>query len=263
MAGTFSNRKVARAARAGGSRRRSDRPYGFYFTCLLIVILGSVTVWYSIHEKEASTNYGSTPPLAPIPNPNDENNPLRPGDHWYEAVGFYTCDKFAPNINNPANPYGLSTNNDGVIHIAPFQRKYAGHNSTLGLFAKAVGLKVSLKGFQLPGDKTSYMPGPSCNGKPGEFIMKEWTNASDPGSSKVIKADPNDVLLEDNHAVVLAWVPQGTDQKDIPLPPSAPNLASVKASEQAGSGSTGTTPSSTPVPVSPTPASTPPTSAAK
>ena len=270
MAGSLPNsRKVARAARTGGSRRKSGGPgarsYGWYAILALVVVVGVGSVWYSRSERLDASTPGSTPPLAPAVSSTGQLT--RSGDHWTEAVGVYTCTAYAPNINVTKNPYGLSTKNDGIIHIAPLQKKYAGHNATVGLFAKAVGMNLDLDSFQLPGDTKDYKPGTKCDTSDGQLLVKEWSNATDESTGKVIKSDPRDLLVKNNAAIAIAWVPKNFDAANLKLPASAPNLASAAAADaQAAQGTTTTTiPSTaatTATTVAPAGTTTPPTTKA-
>lgn len=238
MVGSPSNKKVARAARTGGGRRRDPNSYSWYALMVVIVIVGTILVVVSRNDRLSTTNYGSTAPLAP--------SPTRTGDHWVEAFGMYVCDKFVPNINSSNDPYGIATQNDGVIHIHPYERKYAGHNATLGLFAKAMTMKLERDQFSVPGDKT-YAPGTKCGDQDGELVVKEWSKASDGSTGKVVRSNPKNLLLKNDAALVLAWVPKG--KTDIPLPPSAADLPKIAAADEAaaqGSGGGSTTTSAPP-----------------
>lgn len=222
MVGTPSSRKVARAARtSSGRRRNASAPVGWYTTIAIIVIGGIALVTFSRQERLDATNPGSTPPLAPSVN--------RAGDNWLEAYGVYVCDKFLPNINSTNNPYGISTNNDGVIHISPFEKKYAGHNATVGRFGKAVDLEVTRTSVQMPGDPKTYKSGEKCGDKDGKFVVKEWTDAKNNDTGTEVKSDPARLLLKDKAAVVFAYVPHDMNVKDIPLPESASKLEAIAA----------------------------------
>jgi len=246
MAGSFSSKKVARAARTGGGPRRGgNADYGYYAVLLVIAILGTLTVVASRNERLSAKDPGSTPPLAPSEN--------RSGDRWYEAYGVYICDKFLPNIDNDNDPYGLSTKNDGIIYIHPFQKEYAGRNSTFGRFALAVDLKMDRDSIQLAGDPTEYKEGSSkCGDKDGEVVVKQWDNAKDDKTGEIREGDPNTVLLGNNHAVVVAFVPKG--ERNIPLPPSVAALDGAPAKEAEQGAAPSATGSSTPVPGGQSPA---------
>jgi hypothetical protein len=232
MVGTSGNRKVARAARtSSGRRRNASAPIGYYSTLVIIALLGSALVFFSRQERLDESNPGSTPPLAPAVK--SDGSLERPGDNWFEAYGVYICDKYVPNIDSPNNPYGINTLNDGVIHISPFEKRYAGHNATLGLFAKAVELKVDRTSVKLPTEDKTWKSGEKCGDKSGKFVVKEWTDAKDNGTGKEVKSDPARLLLKDNAAVAIAYIPDDMKWEDIPLPESASKLEEVKAKAQA------------------------------
>lgn len=239
MAGNFSSKKVARAARTGGGRRRmpGSTSYGWYALLAVIVITGTVLVGFSRHERLDASNPGSTPPLAP--------SPTRAGDNWYQAYGVYICDKFVPPINNDADPYGIATKNDGVIRIHPFERKYAGNNATLGLFGKAVGMKIDRDTLEIPNDPKKYGAGEKCGDKDGELVVKEWENAKDDATGKIVESNPKNLRLRDGGAITIAFMPNG--EKNIPLPPSAGTIDQVKAADQAAAAATGPAESEVPV----------------
>lgn len=236
MAGSFSNRKVARAARTGGGPRRSGgTAYGWLSVWLILAILGATLVVFSRNERLDAQDPGSTPPLAP--------SETRSGDRWFEAYGVYLCDKFAPNIDNANDPYGIRTENDGVIRITPYEKQYAGKNATLGRFARAVDLEIDEDSVQLPNDSTEYGPDSRCGDRPGELVVKEWENPADPASGRVVEGDPRDLLLKNNAAVTIAFVPEG--EQNIPQPPSVPTLgqvATTDAAQQAAAGGGGGAP---------------------
>jgi hypothetical protein len=229
----------------------------------IIVVLGASLVFFSRQDRLDASNPGSTPPLAPVVD--SSGNLTRAGDNWFEAYGVYICDKYVANINNTNNPYGISTDNDGIIHISPFQKKYAGHNSTLNLFNKAIGLKVDRTSVQLPDDPKVWKSGEKCGDKNGKFVVKEWTDAKNNDTGKEIKSDPKRLLLKNNAAVAIAYIPDDKDVKDIPLPDSASHLEEAAAKATAAdAGTADTTATTAPADTSATtaPATTTPTTAA-
>jgi hypothetical protein len=231
MAGISSNKKVARAARtASGRRRNSNSPIGWYSVLAIIVILGVGLVTFSRQERLDASNPGSTPPLAASAD--------RPGDHWHEAYGIYICDKYVANIDNAENPYGIYTENDGIIHVTPFEKKYAGHNATIDLFAKAVDLKVDRNSVQPPGDPKVYKAGEKCGDKNGKYVVKEWSDATKADSGQELKSNPRSLKLQDKHAIAFAFVPEDMKVEDIPLPPSASTIEATIAKEAAAGAAT-------------------------
>ena len=164
-------------------------------------------------------------------------------------------------IRDSNNPYGISTENDGIIHISPFQKKYAGHNANLNLFNKTIGLKVDRTSVQLPNDPKVWKSGEKCGDKDGKFVVKEWTDAKNNDSGKEVKSDPKRLLLKNNAAIAIAYIPDDKDVKDIPLPDSAAHLEEAAAKAAASSGDTGDTTATT-APADTTATTTTPTTAA-
>lgn len=248
MAGSPLNKKVTRVARTGGSRRRNfnSTSYGYYALLTAIVLLGSSLVAFSRHERLDANNPGTTPPLAPTPD--------RPGDQWFEAYGVYICDKFVPNFNDETDSTGITTKNDGVIHIHPFEKKFAGRNAKVELFAEAVEMKIEQDHIQVPGDAKVYKTGTEkCGDKDAELVVKEWTNAKDDTTGKIVKGNPKNLLLKNNAAVTFAFVPKG--ETNIQLPPSAATLDKVAEAEKAAAAAqtdTGATPDAATTPSSDT-----------
>ena len=122
MGKASSSKKVARAARAGGRRKvRGQRGLVFPVAIVLVAALGLALIFYARNENQASAA------TAPIANQ----------DHWHTAYGVYICDKFITAFphgldQNAADPLGIHSHGDGVIHIHPFSSTTSGKNATLG-----------------------------------------------------------------------------------------------------------------------------------
>src|SRR5581483_3656798 len=98
-----SAKKVARAAGLGGGRAYGARPpYGYYFSVLVLLLLGVIGVYnareYLNHKNAPNANHppvvGQSPP-------------------WHMAYGIDICGRFVPNIKADKNPHGLTTKGDG------------------------------------------------------------------------------------------------------------------------------------------------------
>jgi len=81
----------------------------FPIAIVLVAALGLVLIFYARNENQASAA------TAPIANQ----------DHWHAAYGVYICDKFIDSFQhgadpNAADPLGIHSHGDGVIHIHPF-----------------------------------------------------------------------------------------------------------------------------------------------
>src|SRR3954453_23045374 len=106
MGKASSSKKVARAARAGGSSKGNRRQWLFPLGIFLIVVIGvSIVVVARSSNKEASA-------VAPAV-----------CDHYHNAFGIFVCDKYLPALVDSTAPasLGIHTHGEGIIHIHPFQ----------------------------------------------------------------------------------------------------------------------------------------------
>ena len=209
MGKASSSKKVARAARTGGGRtRRGSSSWLWPSLLAVIVVLGTAGVVYSREQRQPDTSR----PLA--------SGGGKQGDHWHAAIGFYVCGTFQPNISAAADPLGIHTHDDGVVHIHPFLSRSAGKNAKLGVFFDTVGAKVTSTQLKLPGQDTKKN-GQKCGDKDANVQVKIWASRNADEKGTLFKGDPADIRLTDNQLITVAFVPDGTD---IPKPPSEPQL---------------------------------------
>ena len=206
---------MARAASTGGGRTsRGARPWGWYLSMGLVVLLGTVTIVTSRNERQAASN----PLKSEKPRPADRSKNFT-GDHWHAAYGIYLCDGFQPPITSDKDPQGIHTHNDGVIHIHPFTRVVSGRRATFGVFADTVGLSVSEDRVKVPGGK-SYKNGDKCGKKKGE--VQVFLN----GDKRL--GDPKKIRLRNRDLLVIAFAPAGAEfPKEPPTKSQLDNLSDV------------------------------------
>ncbi|MGH9122629.1 MAG: hypothetical protein ACRDYC_11940 [Acidimicrobiales bacterium] len=173
---------------------------------ILIVVIGVVGTVVSRDRRLTQIANGGTVP------------PEVGGTPWNEALGIYLCGSFAPNITIAKDPFGIDTQSDGVIHIAPTDKSVAGENATLGKFASAVVMTLNAAEIQLPGGKL-YQNGDNCEGGKGQIYVKMFAYPGAP-SGTLLNQDPRTVKLEDQAMLTIAFVPPSLKNK-IPAPPSA------------------------------------------
>jgi hypothetical protein len=238
MGKASSSKKVARAATTGGGRTgRGRRPWAWYLSIGLVVVLGVgiIAVSRDQRKEELAAGASSEPPLV--------NR-----DHWHAAYGIYVCDRFLGNIQSQRDPKGIHTHADGVIHIHPFVRSAAGRNATLGVFADAVGMKLSDSRVKI-GSQSWSENKTKCDGKLAQLQVKV--------NDQLVVNDIRGIRLQDRDLITIAMVPRGAD---IPPPPSAPNLNNL--SDVPGGGATSTVPLAPPTTAGEQPPATePPTTA--
>lgn len=232
------SKKVARAAGTGGGRTSRGRiPWTYYGAILLVIVLGLVgTVVSKDRRTNQINNAGTSAPAV--------------GTVWNEAIAFYLCGSFAPNVPQAkSDPYGLTTTGDGIMHIAPTKKSAAGKNATLGKWASANNVTLSAAQVKVPKSKL-YTAGEACEGGKGQVYVKQFAYAGDP-AGVLLKGNPDSVHLQDQLELVVAFVPPSKSSK-IPGPP-AEIVAKLKS--LAASTTTTTTTTTTPGATTTAPAS--------
>ena len=217
MAKPSSSKKVQRAARtaAGSKGARERRELGFPLALAVVVILGVALVVFARSSR--------TPAASP-----------RVGnDHWHSAYAIYDCDQFLPAFTSAADPDGIHSHQDGVVHIHPWNSSAAGDQADLDVFFEAMGARITDDEISGPGIGV-LEAGSDCNGEPTVIRAVRFTQvdpdpdapgADEPVStlSEIYEAtdtysdDFGDVrLLGDLEAFTFARVPVGAE---IPPPP--------------------------------------------
>jgi hypothetical protein len=225
MGKASSNKKVARAAKAGGGRARAAGERNIFFPTALaaVVVLGVLLVVYAREERSAVALEA----------------PLAFEDHWHAAYGIYVCDGFVPALPEYTAPQngGNHTHGDGLIHIHPFSPARSGENATLVNWIADAGAvlgggdDLSEDSLGVPGAE-SYVEGEdTCDGLEGDPVVQVavWDTAfaaaqgEDP--DRVVTEDFGSIRFEDDGmAFTIAFAPS---EADIPAPPSLDNLAGV------------------------------------
>jgi hypothetical protein len=225
MGKASSNKKVARAAKAGGGRARAAGERNILFPTALaaVVILGTVLVVYARDERSAEALKA----------------PLAFDDHWHSAYGIYVCDEFVPDLPEFEAPQngGNHTHGDGLLHIHPFSPARSGENATLvNWFADAGevlggGDQLAEDTLGVPGGETYVEGEDSCDGVEGNPIVQVavWDTAfaaaegEDP--DRVVTEDFGSIRFEDDGmAFTIAFAPSDAE---LPAPPSLEGLAGV------------------------------------
>ncbi|MBA2282423.1 MAG: hypothetical protein H0W25_14525 [Acidimicrobiia bacterium] len=181
MGKASSAKKVARAARAGGTRRPGQRrALGFPLLISSVVILGVSLVLFARGSREANA--------APISQASD---PVE-FDHWHAAYGVYDCDHFlfdgsaegGPFLTDfSGDPLGIHTHDDGIVHIHPFQDSAGGRNARLTLWFQDVNISAGNEVVTFPDgtswDEASKTCGADDAAQPGQIVIAKWAEAQD------------------------------------------------------------------------------------
>ena len=228
MAQPSSSKKVQRAARAAAASKGTPerRELGFPLALAVVAILGVALVVFA----RSSRTPASVPRVG--------------NDHWHSAYAVYDCDRFLPAFTSAADPDGIHSHQDGVVHIHPWNSSAAGERADLDVFFESMGARMTDDEISGPGIGV-LEAGSDCNGEPTviravRFVRidpdPEAPGADDPvtGLSDIFEAaeeftdDFADIrLLGDLEAFTLARVPAGAE---IPPPPDARLQTALAAS---------------------------------
>jgi hypothetical protein len=212
---------------------RSTQGLLFPVALAVAVVLGIGLIVYARNENQAAATV----------------HPVL-GDHWHAAYGVYICDKFLPPFSkgsdpNAADPLGIHSHGDGVIHIHPFSSETAGKNAKLGKYLDWEGAKLSSSELQLPNNGGTYKNGDKCpNGKTGNLKVLVWDNVqTNNGDPKVFVTDFSNIRFTgDGMGITIAFVPDDADLSKL-KPPTAGNLAALGGAD---SGTATTAPTTVP-----------------
>ncbi|MDG2908809.1 MAG: hypothetical protein P6D49_11000 [Acidimicrobiales bacterium] len=193
MARGDSGNKVARAARAGaGGGTGERRALGFPLALALVVILGVALVAFARSGREATA--------AP-----------RLGDHWHSAYDIYVCDTYRGKIVNEADPNGIHTHGDGIIHIHPFSSLASGKSATIGEFFGAFGGMIDDTSIRLDTGET-ITEGADCGGEPTVIKVARFDAQDRDRAPQVITQGLADIrFLKNLEAFTIAFVPEGAE----------------------------------------------------
>jgi hypothetical protein len=218
MGKASSSKKVARAARAGGSRRVGQRRnLGFPFVIVAVIGLGLALVVFARNDRAVNAS--------PAVYTGES------GDHWHAAYGVNICGQEQPPMSDgPAgDPLGIHSHGDGIIHIHPFLRSAAGQNADIGVFFDTVEIQVDDDRIVLP-DGTEFVEGEEqCDGEDAQVQVAVWNSAEDAANgeepARILTDDFSSIRFrDDREAYTIAFLPEGDE---IPAPTSVPTLDSL------------------------------------
>jgi hypothetical protein len=252
MGKASSAKKVARAARAGGSRRPGQRrAIGFPLIIAAIVVLGTSLILFARGSRDANAE------------PRSQADGVD-AQHWHAAYGLSFCGEFQRNDEATAltdvgqDALGIHTHGDGVIHIHPFIDSAGGRNARLQIFFDQVGLDVTDSKITFPdgdtwteGEDTCTVDGEEV---PGQIVVARWQSAQDAADgekpTEVVTSDFGDIRFRnDREYYTIAFVPEG-ELEDIPVRPNV--IEDLNNLSDLGAPTDSSTPGDSSVPVDPT-----------
>ena len=189
------NKKIAKAARAGGgpSRRSRKGSDSFNLSVIGVCIAGVALIAGSIYgrrilesapfigtrnsnsqvyeSKKIESARKSVVKLQAAKKPDAKKiaaattkfTDILSDSHWHSAYAIYNCDHWEPavNANSFADTAGIHAHDDGLMHIHPFIRRAAGKKARLGLFLDAVYTKITETELQWPSGSSGTVAVPT------------------------------------------------------------------------------------------------------
>ncbi len=203
-----SSKKVQRAAKAAASSRGASekRELGFPLTVAAVVVLGIALVLIARQNREV---------VAPTT-----------ADHWHSAYTVYDCGTVVADFMATADPDGIHSHQDGLIHIHPFNSSATGDDAQMSVFFEAMGATVDtdeITGREFP----DIVADEGCGGEAAVIKVGRFEVDPEVRLVAVYDKDFEDIqFLGDREAFTIAKVPVGED----PPAPSAESLAQLDAS---------------------------------
>jgi hypothetical protein len=231
-----STKKAARLAQKGkGKKVRFQGGTLFPLVVLGVLVAGLALIVYSrVSRPEAD----ASPPTI--------------NDHWHVAYGFDLCDFDTQQMLNGAKEEadsqgqlvntdylrtGVHSHDDGVIHWHATTSASTGHNADLGVFLDVYDVGLSNDELDFPDDQLGgrdYIEGETkCGDEDGTLVVAVWDNYTDTGDPTVYTSDFRNIRVDQNSMVmVIAFIPEGEDPRDIEMPPWAADLPALGAVDQ-------------------------------
>lgn len=253
MGKASANKKVARAAKAGGgvSRRSHSTSWSYNGAVAGVVVAGLALVIGSIIGRSslfaAPFNANSTKYRAKLKAAQNDlqqaatakpANPkavaaaekkitdLTGNSHVHAAYGFFKCDAFVPPFDGSSfgDPVGIHSHDDGLIHIHPFVDRVSGRRARLGVWMDSTFVTINKNKIVFPADtagkkKTTWdVSKDKCGEKKvaAEVSVLVWTSSKDTAPIRYT-GDYRQIPLKAGEAYGFIFAPKGTK---VPIPAS-------------------------------------------
>ena len=222
MGKASSSKKVQRAARAGG-RVSSGQPRSLLFpgVLTLIVVLGVALVVYARHDR-LEDDLGGVPQL---------------DDHIHQAFGVNVCGEWKPDIPEFESQIGIHTHGDGVHPHPPSLPAGRRAPTPPSAASSRTPATRAASTSRSPTRSSNYLGDvveegeTKCEGVDDpQLLLAYWPDASDTSAlPEITTGDFNEQRLTENGGAITIFY--GDPDADIPLPPSAANLAALGAAD--------------------------------
>jgi hypothetical protein len=255
VATSSGNKKVAKAASAGGGTARKARSQSSTFNASVIgiciagiaLVVGSIigrtvleTAPYSgSTSKKVKAAQKEFQALARAKKPDAKKvaaaekklNDLISDTHIHAAYGIYRCDTYEAPFDGGslADPLGIHAHEDGLIHTHPFGRKASGNNARLSKFFESTKMTMSTKKISWIKNSTATsfntldVNKDKCGAKKDKKAVISVFYWRDAKASPVrYTGDFGSLKITKDSAYAFVFAPEGTK---VPIPPSEKALA--------------------------------------
>jgi hypothetical protein len=255
VATSSGNKKVAKAASAGGGTARKARSQSASFNASVIgiCIAGIALVVGSIIGRsvlESAPYAGSTskkvkaaqkefqsltrakkPDAKKVAAAEKKLNDLISDTHIHAAYGIYRCDVYEAPFDGGslADPLGIHAHEDGLIHTHPFGRKGAGKNARLSKFFESTKMTMSTKKISWIKNSTATsfntldVNKDKCGAKKDKKAVVSVFYWKDAKAQPIrYTGDFGSLKITKDAAYAFVFAPEGTK---VPIPPSEKALA--------------------------------------
>lgn len=152
--------------------------------------------------------------------------PIPGSSHWHSAYVVRVCDDVLDPFDSDADPLGIHSHADGLIHVHPFVVESGYEHATLSLFLDAMGVELQDGALTLPGGGT-WRDGDECNGQPGRVFVDRWEGPGSSGFPERIFEDMPGIRFQgDREMFQIAFAP--ADSPPV-VPPAEAQLDQVSA----------------------------------
>ena len=174
----------------------------------LVVVLGIVLVIFARGSRD------------PLTSPTTD-------DHWHSAYTIYSCGEQMPRFLGQADPDGIHSHGDSLIHVHPYNSSATGEDARLGVFLNTMNAAINADGiFANSGEFPAILAADGCAGGPGVIKVARWSLSlnADPELVEVYEDGFDDIrLLGDGEGFSFALVAVGDD----PPPPAQESVGSL------------------------------------
>lgn len=201
MGRASTDKRIARAAGAGGSRLAGRQiPLGFYSALFVIIIIGIIMVVFSRNQRLAASP-ASKPQVAHL------------------AYAFDVCGTMEPALAPNTKNSSIKLTKTGLITVT------SSKPATLAqLLSGYKTIKLTSSTLSYPGSP-AYANGQKCGTQVSQVMIATWSSPS-AKTPTLVKVNPNKVILRNNEMITVAFLPKGTQP---PKPPGSRVLSLLKA----------------------------------